>query len=94
MTVKALPGSAVEVIKTEFFFKLLVSLLANPSRAPPSAECSCDRQGRSAPIRRAGTFDAEPYDPIQSRNGLSQRLSSSFQSDVLPTMVGPSNRPP
>src|SRR5437899_12590030 len=32
MTVKALPGSALEVIETEFFFQLLVSLLANPSR--------------------------------------------------------------
>ena len=32
MTVKALPGSSLEVIKTEFFFHLLVSLLANPSR--------------------------------------------------------------
>jgi hypothetical protein len=32
MTVKALPGSALEVIKTKFFFQLLVSLLADPSR--------------------------------------------------------------
>src|SRR5476651_647444 len=32
MTMKALPGSALEVIETEFFFHLLVSLLANPSR--------------------------------------------------------------
>ena len=32
MTVKALPGSPLEVIKTEFFFHLLVSLLANPTR--------------------------------------------------------------
>jgi hypothetical protein len=32
MAVKALPGSSLEVIKTEFFFHLLVSLLANPSR--------------------------------------------------------------
>src|SRR5262249_41494451 len=32
MTVKSVPGSALEVIKTEFFFQLLVSLLANPSR--------------------------------------------------------------
>src|ERR1700719_628938 len=32
MTMKALPGSALEVIKTEFFFHLLVSLLANPTR--------------------------------------------------------------
>src|SRR6266436_2834139 len=31
MTVKALPGSSLEVIETEFFFQLLVSLLANPS---------------------------------------------------------------
>jgi hypothetical protein len=32
MTVKALPGSSLEVIETEFFFQLLVSLLANLSR--------------------------------------------------------------
>ena len=32
MTMQALPGSALEVIETEFFFQLLVSLLANPSR--------------------------------------------------------------
>ena len=32
MTVEALPGSSLEVIETEFFFQLLVSLLANPSR--------------------------------------------------------------
>ncbi len=32
MTVKALPGSSLEVVKTEFFFHLLVSLFANPSR--------------------------------------------------------------
>jgi len=28
-------------------------------------------------------------DPNRSRNGLRKRPSSSFQSDVLPTMVGP-----
>ena len=27
-----LPGSSLEVIETKFFFQLLVSLLANPSR--------------------------------------------------------------
>jgi hypothetical protein len=32
MTMQALPGSALEVIETQFFFQLLVSLLANPSR--------------------------------------------------------------
>src|SRR5262249_34946720 len=32
MTVKALPRSALKMIKTEFFFHLLVSLLAYPSR--------------------------------------------------------------
>jgi len=32
MTVKALPGSSLEVVKTELFFHLLVSLLANPTR--------------------------------------------------------------
>ena len=29
---EALPGAALEVVETEFFFQLLVSLLANPSR--------------------------------------------------------------
>ena len=32
MTVKALPGSSLEVIETELFFELLMSLLTNPSR--------------------------------------------------------------
>src|SRR5580658_9727961 len=32
MTMQALPGSALEVIEPEFFFQLLVSLLANPPR--------------------------------------------------------------
>ena len=32
MTVKAVPGSSLEVIKAEFFLHLLVSLLVNPSR--------------------------------------------------------------
>src|ERR1700736_1687334 len=32
VTVKPLPGSPLEVIETEFFFQLLVSLLANPTR--------------------------------------------------------------
>jgi hypothetical protein len=32
MTVKALPGPSLEVVKTEFFFHLLVSLLADPTR--------------------------------------------------------------
>ena len=31
MTMQALPGSALEVIETEFFFQLLVRLFANPS---------------------------------------------------------------
>jgi hypothetical protein len=32
MTMQALPGSTLEVIETELFFQLLVSLLANPTR--------------------------------------------------------------
>ena len=32
VSVKPLPGSPLEVIETEFFFQLLVSLLANPTR--------------------------------------------------------------
>jgi hypothetical protein len=32
--------------------------------ASPPAECSCDRQDRSVPTRRAGTSVAAPCDPI------------------------------
>ena len=32
MTMKALPGSSLEVIEPEFLFQLLMGLLANPSR--------------------------------------------------------------
>src|SRR5437870_13802574 len=46
MTMQALPGSALEVIETEFFFQLLVSLLANPSRLDGS------RQGAKVSLRR------------------------------------------
>src|SRR5215472_206097 len=38
MTMKALPGSSLEVVKTEFFFHLLVSLLANPTRLDGSCQ--------------------------------------------------------
>ena len=46
MTVKALPGSSLEVIETELFFQLLVSLLANPSRLDGG------RQGAQVRLRR------------------------------------------
>src|SRR3954469_16219010 len=46
MTVKALPRSSLEVIETEFFFQLLVSLLANPSRLDGG------RQGAQVRLRR------------------------------------------
>jgi hypothetical protein len=38
MTVKTLPGSPLEVVKTEFFFQLLMRLLANPSRFDGSCQ--------------------------------------------------------
>jgi hypothetical protein len=37
MSMKALPGPALEVIETEFFLQLLVCLLANPSRLEVAA---------------------------------------------------------
>ena len=46
MAMKALPGSSLEVIETEFFFQLLVSLLANPSRLDGG------RQGAQVGLRR------------------------------------------
>jgi hypothetical protein len=35
---QSLPGSALEVIDTEFFYHLLVRLLANPSRLDVAAK--------------------------------------------------------
>src|SRR5262249_34422565 len=46
MTVQTLPGSSLEVVKTEVFFHLLVSLLANPS--PLDGGCL----GAQASLRR------------------------------------------
>src|SRR6516225_7483731 len=46
MTMKALPGPSLEVVKTEFFFHLLMSLLANPARL----DGSC--QGAQISLRR------------------------------------------
>ena len=43
---QAVPGSALEVIETEFFFQLLMSLLANPSRLDGG------RQGAQVGLRR------------------------------------------
>src|SRR4029077_1612194 len=40
MTVKAMPGSSLEVIETEFFFQLLVSLFADPSRLHGGRQCA------------------------------------------------------
>ena len=50
MTVKALPGSSLEVIKTEFFFHLLVNLLANPA---PLKICVLGRQRIERRVRAA-----------------------------------------
>ena len=46
VAVEALPGSSLEVVETQFFFQLLVSLLANPSRFDGG------RQGAQVRLRR------------------------------------------
>ena len=43
VSVKALPGSSLEMVETEFFFHLLVGLFANPSYL--------DNGGESAQVR-------------------------------------------
>src|SRR5262245_7137692 len=40
MAMEALPGSALEVVKTKFFFHLLVHLLANPTRLDGGCQCA------------------------------------------------------
>ena len=45
MTVKALPGSSLEVIEAEFFFQLLMGLLADPSRLDGGSQGAQVRPG-------------------------------------------------
>ena len=45
MTMKALPGSSLEVVKTEFFFHLLVGLFTNPSRLDDGSQSAQVRLG-------------------------------------------------
>ena len=52
VTVKALPGSSLEVIEAEFFFQLLMRLFADPSRLDGG------RQGAQVGLRRAGWRDS------------------------------------
>jgi hypothetical protein len=62
VTVKALPGPALEVIKAKFFFQLLVCLLADPRGAPaemseqhPASSVGAKVQVMSiVPSRKAG----------------------------------------
>jgi len=45
VSVKALPGSSLEVIETEFFFHLLVGLFANPSCLDDGSQSAQVRPG-------------------------------------------------
>src|SRR5262245_37121753 len=46
MTMQALPGSALGVIETKFFFQLLVGLLVQPPRLDVSRQGAQVRRGR------------------------------------------------
>ena len=54
---QALPGSAFKVIETEFFFQLLMSLLANPSCLDG---CRQGAQERRSGGRRRGGYVSRP----------------------------------
>ena len=45
VTVKAMPGSSLEVIETEFFFQLLMRLFANPARLDGGCQAAQVRVG-------------------------------------------------
>jgi hypothetical protein len=67
MTVKALPRSPLKVVKTEFFFHLLVSLLANPTRLDGGCQGAsvpalgspglASRQKNAASVSQRGVVD-------------------------------------
>ncbi len=46
MTVKALPGSPLEVVEAEFLFQLLMTLFANPSRLDGGGQAAKVGRGR------------------------------------------------
>ena len=49
MTVKALPGSSLEVVEAEFLFQLLMGLFTNPS--PLDGRRRCADRSRQADLR-------------------------------------------
>ncbi|HEY7118559.1 MAG TPA: hypothetical protein VH475_18355, partial [Tepidisphaeraceae bacterium] len=51
MTVKALPGSSLEVIKTEFFFHLLAGVTSARTKAAPGPEGDRVRRRRERCVR-------------------------------------------
>jgi hypothetical protein len=82
MAVKALPGSALEVVETEFFFHLLVSLLANPSRL----DGSCQHR-RLKKVRRGKKKQRTPASTkLASRASRHRRAHRSTATSALPAL--------
>ena len=72
----------------------VVQLIIFPKRKPLRHRLNALAIARADQTRYVQRTHLSPrLSPNRSRNGLSQRPSSSFQSNVLPTMVGPSNKP-
>jgi hypothetical protein len=67
MTVKALPGPSLEVVKTEFFFHLLVSLLADPTRLDGGPTRRAATRVRGSPVRTGSRRHNLQHQCIQSK---------------------------
>ncbi len=60
ITMQALPGSALEVVKTEFFLHLLVSLFANPTRLDGGCQGAQAKVSNICPGTRLGSSATSP----------------------------------
>jgi hypothetical protein len=69
MTVKALPGPSLEVVKTEFFFHLLVSLLADPTLTYAAQQIAA-KSPSPAPPPAAHSFHRSASQSLCAKRGM------------------------
>ena len=86
MTVKTLPGSSFEVIKAKFFFHLLMSLFAYPSRLDGGSQGS--QVGRRRQVGEV-VFFLSRHPMFADEPSLVARQIAGSINGCLPVSIGP-----